>query len=59
MTASLFGMKPNFTLVLVFGAFEFGGDDDDACFAGGAKFVYVAIDAMNKANNSAKRFFNS
>lgn len=50
-------MNPNFVLLFVFAAFEVGDDDGD--FAGGAKFVYVATDARNRANNSEKRFFNS
>lgn len=50
-------MNPNFDLLFVLADFDVGDDDGD--FAGGAKFVYVATDARNKANNSGKRFFNS
>lgn len=49
-------MKPNFDLLL-FAAFVVGDDDRD--LAGGAKFVYVAVEARNNANNSGNRFFNS
>lgn len=50
-------MNPNFDLVFVLAAFVVGDDDGD--LAGGAKLVYVATEAKNKANNSGKRFFNS
>lgn len=50
-------MKPNFDLLFELVVFAVGDDDGD--FAGGAKFVYVATDAKNNANNSGKRFFNS
>lgn len=50
-------MKPNFDLLVGLEFFPFG--DEDCDFVGGAKFVYVAIDAKNKAKSSGKRFFNS
>lgn len=55
--SSLFGIKPNLDLVVGVAAFDFGDDDGD--LAGGARFVYVAIEAKNNANNSGKRFLIS
>lgn len=51
-------MKPNLTdLVPELAAFVLGDPDGD--LAGAARFVYVGIDARNRANSSGKRFFNS
>lgn len=49
-------MKPNLDLLVGLDVFPFGDDDD---FDGGAKFVYVAIEARKSANNSGNRFFSS
>lgn len=50
-------MKPNLDLLVGLEVFPFGDDDDD--LDGGAKFVYVAIEARKSANNSGNRFFSS
>lgn len=50
-------MKLNLDLLPEVAAFVLGDDDGD--LAGGARFVYVAIDVRNRANNSGKRFLNS
>lgn len=50
-------MKPNLDLLFEFEVFAVGDDDGD--LVGGARFVYVATEARNNANNSGKRFFNS
>lgn len=52
-------MKPNLDLLVGLDVFPFGDDDDDDDLDGGAKFVYVAIEARKSANNSGNRFFNS